>query len=91
MSKPLDTTPITRKKFGSRWYRRIQPSEIQPSDIIEFRDKNTMMRTRRVASVAKRRQSLKTDPVKYGKLIASKGFRLRIEEIDAAWTKRKEV
>ena len=91
MSRPIDTASVTRKKFGSRWYRRIQPSELHPGDIVEFRDRDTKQRCRRVATIAKRRASLKTEPVKYGKLIASKGFRLRIEEINAAWTKRKAV
>jgi hypothetical protein len=91
MSKPINTDEVTRKKFGSRWYRRIQPSQLEPGDIVEFRDKDNLFRCRRVATIAKRRQSLKTEPVKFGKLIAARGIRLRMTEIDGAWTKRKEV
>jgi hypothetical protein len=91
MSKPINTDEVTRKKFGSRWYRRIQPSQLEPGDIVEFHDKNNMFRCRRVATIAKRRGSLKTEPAKYGKLIAARGIRLRMEEVSAAWTKRKEV
>jgi hypothetical protein len=57
MSKPINTDEVTRKKFGSRWYRRIQPSQLEPGDIVEFHDKNNMFRCRRVATIAKRRST----------------------------------
>jgi len=74
-----------RRKFGSRWHRRIEPSQVQPGDLICISDRGR--RWRKVKAVTKRR--LRTHALKYRGSLVYREKSVNPADVVSAWTKRK--
>lgn len=89
MSRSIETGEALRRKFGGRWFHRIQPANVGPGDIIEFRDTNNRYRCKKVKGRTKKGLVI-TAPTKYGTIVVEKSRRIPLVMVFAAWTKRKE-
>jgi len=75
-----------RRKLGHRWHRQITPDQIQVGDYISYYDRGE--RWRRVKTIT--RQRIRTEPLKYGKILAARSQSVPRDRILTAWTRRKE-
>jgi hypothetical protein len=76
-----------RCKFGSRWYRRIEPTQAQAGDLIRIYERG--YRWRRVKAITKRRR-IRTLAFKYNGALVYREKSVNPADVVSAWTKRKQ-